>query len=145
MNKYGLLFFVLIFLVFASSNSLACTCFGPENPKENLEWADAVFSGKVISVEDGNYTFEVERVWKGVSETQVVIKDFYAGSSCASGFQAGEQYVIFAYTGKTDKILTVEPCTWNKRLAVAKKVFRAIGKGKPIKNSENRQAAKPNK
>ncbi len=142
MSKFGLLFFVAFILAFASSQSFACVCVGPESPKENLEWADAVFSGKVISAKEGVYTFEVERVWKGVSESQVIVKDFSFGSDCGFNFQLNEQYVIFAYTGKTEKVLTVDPCTWNQRLKNAKKIFRSIGKGKLLADVEKRQSTK---
>lgn len=146
MTKVKWLLSILAFTLFAYDSAFACSCIGPADAKEGLVQAKAVFSGKVIAVDDANFTFKIERIWKGVTENKVVVRDYHAGTSCAFNFKLGEQYVVFAtrtdYEGKT--ILIGEVCNWTSRLAEAKEILKAIGKGKPVKGIKNRSKVRSN-
>lgn len=54
-----------------------CPCFKPDNSNDALKyWSDAVFSGKVITVDGADYTFKAERTWKGIDSNEAVVRSF---------------------------------------------------------------------
>lgn len=135
--KYSIL--AVVFMLFATAYSFACSCVGPENAKDGLKFAKSVFSGQIISVspEGNDFTFKVDRVWKGVSKTEIIIRDYYAGTSCAFGLKVGEKYIFFATTHKEDDgkmILIGDVCNWTTKLNSkdAKDVLKQIGAGKSL-------------
>jgi len=147
MNRLKLLFLTLIFVVLTSNSTFACSCIGPDSPKEALKiWSDAVFSGEIIAVNGEDFTFKVERVWKGVSDKEIVVLDSFVGSSCDSGLKIGGRYIIFAsFLKDKDKttsvneqgkpIFHIDTCSWSASLAnpnTNKKIIKKLGKGKSI-------------
>lgn len=135
--KYSIL--AVVFTLFGAAHSFACSCVGPENAKDGFAFAKAVFSGQIISVspKGNDFTFKVDRVWKGVSETEIIIRDYYAGTSCAFGLKVGEKYIFFATTHKEDDgktILIGDVCNWTTKLnsKEAKDILKQIGAGKSL-------------
>ena len=145
-----------------STYSFACSCIGPENAKEGLSQAKAVFSGQIVSVstKGDDYTFKVDRVWKGDSDAEIVVRDYYAGTSCAFNLKVGEKYILFATTYKDDDgktILIGDVCNWTTKLNSedAKDVLRQLGTGKlltekptvkkrpKVKNTRKKRSAFP--
>lgn len=133
----------------------ACLCTQmPKNAKEALKKSQAVFSGKIIAFEQEGinaiYTFQVERIWKGETHSELRVVDMTFKSSCDIGLRSGQRYVVFASSqffstdfpeGKyisPDKDgkprLVADACSWTVNLADierSKKVISKIGKGKP--------------
>ena len=126
----------------------------PKNAKEALKKSQAVFSGKIIAFEQEGinaiYTFQVERIWKGETHSELRVVDMTFKSSCDIGLRSGQRYVVFASSqffstdfpeGKyisPDKDgkprLVADACSWTVNLADierSKKVISKIGKGKP--------------
>jgi hypothetical protein len=154
MKKMNLLLWTLTFLFAAAGSAHACLCFGPDGPKEAKKWADAVFSGEIIAFEkegdSGLFTFRVERVWKGVTEQQLVLVDQVYKTNCGSGLKLGQRYIIFAMyedlNPRTEKIEylslsedgkprpVIYPCGGSANLASpwAKKILKKIGRGRPL-------------
>ncbi len=123
MQKRAFAFLLMVVATLSGSMSqiqpaYACTC-GPMTPQEQMQRSDAVFVGKVISIEstqraidnggayiEQDYLVEVLSTYKGV-ETQQVHVFLAAGfmtadgsiitSSCdRPGFTEGETYFIYA-------------------------------------------------
>ncbi|MDQ3799286.1 MAG: hypothetical protein M3384_07545 [Acidobacteriota bacterium] len=148
MKRLKYLFLIPAFLLTAGNSAFGCVCFGPDNPKEALKyWSDVVFLGEVVAVEGAAYTFKVERAWKGVSASEIVIYDAHPGSSCASDPKKGVRYIIFAsvtdmVTGKPirlDERQKAMPffdiCSFSISMANAeksKRVLKKLGKGRII-------------
>ena len=95
------------------NTALACGCpFQPDPSPEEMRaarWkafddAAAVFSGKVIGLEENKVRFKVEKIWKGdpVDEIKMVIQERgeggeYVATSCDYSYDVGERYVVYAY------------------------------------------------
>jgi len=127
--------FVLAMLLLASNDSFACACIGPGTAREGLKRANSVFLGRVVAVNEDKFTFDVERVWKGASSRQIVVRDWHAGTDCAFNFKLGTRYVVFAVNiqdeGKT--ILIGDVCNWTSTFPAARAVIRQIGNGRPLR------------
>ena len=88
----------------------ACKCAAPGAPAEELAKFDAVFTGRVISIEhsyDPNATtvspedrttvgFEVSTVWKGDVLKSMDVTTPPTGGSCGFAFTEGEEYIVYA-------------------------------------------------
>ena len=100
--KLGLIGLLLgLSLVIETDRAHACICGGPRpTPLEAAADADIVFSGTVVSRSDDSEAtlvtrLRVDAVWKGPSETTIVIKQ--TGTSCAADFSGGRAYLVYAY------------------------------------------------
>ncbi len=96
-----------LWLMAHPERSYACSCLEPGSPSEELEEADAVFMGRVVSVRgvervDGDLIylgsviteFDVKTVWKGpVNQTMYI----NSGGPCGIGFIEGVEYIVYAY------------------------------------------------
>ncbi|HEX8736444.1 MAG TPA: outer-membrane lipoprotein carrier protein LolA [Pyrinomonadaceae bacterium] len=129
--------------IIGDSNT-GCPCFKPDKPRDALRnWADAVFSGTVVAVNNQDYTFQTERIWKGSVAGKVIVRSFYAENNCSIKLKMGERYVVFArkinVEGKT--ILATPPCSFTSNIATdgGKKVLKEIGKGTPVKKASVRK------
>lgn len=156
MKKLNWFLFTLFFLT-AVTSSFGCICtIVPDDAKEAKSRAQAVFAGEVIAFEkegdNGLFTFKVERVWKGVTEKQLVLTDLMYGSSCNNGLKVGQRYIIFASYQHFDllrfpegKYLSldkngkprpvIDTCSLSTNLANeqrSKQVLKKIGKGRLI-------------
>ncbi|MBT2691655.1 hypothetical protein [Bacillus sp. ISL-55] len=126
--------FILAFLfgaVFTTfpTVSHACKCVEPQSVEKELESSEAVFSGKIIDIRTEKNSrkilFEVEETWKGVSQTQIFLKD--ERSSCSLDFFKGESYLVYAYDFQDE--LTTNICDRTKELSGAGEDLAALGKG----------------
>jgi hypothetical protein len=75
--------------------AFACVCLPMKSPYEELFRSTAVFAGKVTNIEDSGriVTFDVDRVWKGISNEPVTVAiDLH----CGSALEMGEEYLIYA-------------------------------------------------
>lgn len=125
----------LLFAVLAAPRAFACSCTAPASPQVELENADAVFSGRVLSVEPigdrGAYRrlavrFALESVWKGVPEgEEVTVTTAADGATCGYSFEPGEAYLVYAYGDPG--ALSTGLCTRNDRLERAEEDLTALG------------------
>lgn len=110
MNKYYLLLCSLALVFAASTPVKSCTCdLFPLNKStrqqvlEAHDKAKALFVGKVLSVESspGVYyrkvTLEIQSVWKGPHEEQLVILTGSGGGDCGYNFEVDGTYLVYAY------------------------------------------------
>jgi len=108
----------VVALVVAAPPALACSCMEPSPPVESAEQADAVFTGRAVSVErivkETDYgkigqrkvVFALDAVWKGVEEgDEVVVYTGTGGGDCGIPFDEGESYMVYAY-GEPDDLST---------------------------------------
>jgi hypothetical protein len=107
---------VLSGLVYSLSAQMAHACDfeEPPPPDEAMDNATAVFSGEVIDIveqEDdpdiGFYDvhFQVDRVWKGISDAEVVVETYMDEAICGYPFQESERYLVYAH-GPDDDLIT---------------------------------------
>ena len=128
----------------------------PEDAKKAERKSQAVFSGEIIAFEKegdvGLFTLKLEKVWKGVTEKQLVLADMMYQSSCDSGLEVGRRFIIFASYQHFDllrfpegKYLSldkygkprpvIDTCSWSTNLEnteQSKQVLKKIGKGRAI-------------
>jgi hypothetical protein len=111
--------FVLLALLAAQPvrPAYACSCVSPPDPATALADASAVFVGTVLSTEvrDGpvmssgdpvRVTFDVAQVWKGPTETPLVVITARDSATCGFGFQPGAEYIVYAYTWESSDLQT---------------------------------------
>lgn len=119
----------------------ACSCADPGTPENGLERADAVFAGRVLEVKEQRTLrgflsktvwFEVERTWKGMDDSQVIVRTGSGGGDCGYHFQQGHEYVVYAsmsgmYGGEDE--LTAIICSRTSELAQADEDLQWLGAG----------------
>ncbi|NUK30335.1 hypothetical protein HT574_09595 [Parageobacillus sp. VR-IP] len=72
--------------------------------------------------------FSVDRTWKGVNETHVVVYTGFSEAACGYPFEAGKEYLVYAYDD-TDWVTGI--CSLTKPLSLSKPDIEAFGKGTP--------------
>ncbi|WP_110114883.1 hypothetical protein [Bacillus sp. CGMCC 1.16541] len=120
------------------STSEACSCVQPPPPEEELAHSKAVFRGKVLRVERVKVplnedfpsevnvvTFEVNRIWKGPLDSQLLVYTELDSASCGYSFSVGREYVVYAQ-GEED--LTTSICSRTADVKTAD--LTALGDGK---------------
>ncbi|MYE45889.1 MAG: hypothetical protein F4X25_03895 [Chloroflexi bacterium] len=111
----------------------ACLC-EPATHAELFGWADAVFSGQVISGARflGTVVIRVDTVWKGtVTSTTSVNPD--DGTSCSyGGFVNDEDYLVYAYVSPDDGTLTTWACSGTAPLESAQRALQILGEGRAL-------------
>lgn len=125
----------LLTLVLTVQIAAACSCIEPPPPKQALEQASAVFSGKVVEIQQGQQqfapkrvTFEVDRSFKGVEAGRVVVTTAADGAMCGFGFQQGKSYLVYCYGDK--EALSTNLCTRTKSIETAGGDLKDLGEGK---------------
>ena len=116
----------------------ACSCAIESNPKERVEFAvsdsEAVFSGEVVDFEKGadsmfgpteTVSFRVSEVWKGPPRETLEVSTPTQGSACGYAFKEGQEYLVYAYSGKQG--LETDLCTSNKPLSKADEDLALLG------------------
>jgi hypothetical protein len=118
----------------------ACSCIPSPPVGEEFERDSAVFSGSVLSIkevkskfESIKITFQVDRIWKGISETEVSIYTRRDSASCGYSFKEGESYLIYA--GNTEGKLTTGLCSLTKELSSEDQDISILRKGNMPTNS----------
>lgn len=101
--------------------SYACDCM-KRSPEDTFQKNDVVFEGKVLEVQekDGGgikTLFEVKKIWKGTSSSQIIIyTSSSSSSSCAFRFGEGGEYIVFSSHRGEEKLLETSSCSGTKRL-----------------------------
>jgi hypothetical protein len=122
------------------SGQAARACDFDEPPPERVfDEATAVFAGEVVAivpVEDdpaSDYlavTFEVDRVWKGVSQSPLTVETHRDEATCGYPFQEGERYLVYAHGG-IDELFTAlfhRTTAWES----TDTDLNALGEGSPV-------------
>ncbi|MDQ1592016.1 MAG: hypothetical protein QOG71_2643 [Pyrinomonadaceae bacterium] len=122
MRKVVLLTGMIVLIGLAENAAYACSCVEVNTAKKGTaaktnykRWLKgvrgAVFTGRVTKIEtDPSYqqskvTFEVERYWKGVQGSEVVIMTAAYTSACGVPYTLGETYFVVA-DGSVGKLST---------------------------------------
>jgi hypothetical protein len=130
---------VLAALLATTSPAVACDFEEPPPPQEALTEATAVFAGEVVAVEPvdddpgGQYiavTVEVERAWKGVELSPVVVETHHDEATCGFPFEVGESYIVYAYSEGTP--LTTALYHRTRLLEQADEDLQALGSGTEV-------------
>lgn len=97
MRFFRVSLYALILTLLTAKGVSACTCV-ISTPAEDFIRADAVFIGKVISVDDQfGAKFHVLKSWKLIdADTVVVYTTDPEQDGCAYEFQKGESYMVYA-------------------------------------------------
>ena len=134
----------VVWLFGNASQAYACKCVVPGSPSEEMEKFDAVFAGKVLSIDHsfdpnaasfspGDHTtvgFSVDTVWKGTVDKNIDLTTPPTGGSCGFAFVAGEEYIVYAYEGSDQgENLSVSICSRTALLAEAQADMDALGEG----------------
>ena len=139
----ALLLAILWFLI-TVGQVYACKCAEPGSPTEELEKSDAVFSGRVFSI-DHSYDpdaksvtpedrstigINVSAVWKGTVHEVMYITTPPTGGSCGFTFVEGEEYVVYASDSHYgDDSYTASICSRTALLAEAQTDIDELGEG----------------
>lgn len=136
----------LVFLSSAPALLSACTCAPPGPPEQELERADAVFSGKVEAIEPApmpedhpqwpsrlEVSLRLLAVWKGVPEgDRVTVSTASQSAACGFGFEKGKKYLVYAYD--SGEMLTATLCS---RTALLKQADQDLaGLGSPVRQPD---------
>lgn len=89
--------FVSIMTISIPSNAYACSCVEPKSVQDELSRSESVFSGRVLEVKEEKQNgylskavlFETSQVWKGRSESQIIIHTGGGGGDCGFDFKKG--------------------------------------------------------
>ncbi len=124
---------VCLFLVGNTQESFACSCSPPGSPTDELARSRSVFQGIVVKVyhttvafglevyPSAIYMFKVKAVWAGPLHETVYLDTVAPGSSCATGFALGTEYLIYG-NGSS--------CSRTGPISEAKEDLAALGEGK---------------
>ena len=110
MKAARIIFSLVVLLFLASENVFACSCNNPPTIDESFRDSDAVFFGRVLSVERSERSieavFRVETSWKGVATDEVIVRT--DTTSCGINFAVGESHYLFL--SRTGDVLATRPC-----------------------------------
>lgn len=145
-------FFLSTLLLFLHpSTGYACSCVQPPPVQNALDDASAVFSGKVVDIEEQTpvsrfisdilttfsddepdfpqktVVLEVTSTWKGVSTSQITVKTGLGGGDCGFEFAVGQTYLVYAHGDD----LHTSVCTRTTELSAANEDLSVLGQGKP--------------
>ncbi len=114
-----------------------CSCVGRRDVQSALRNADAVFTGRVVSVRNPRpwwrrdpdpqrrVTLRVDRAWKGV-DSRTVVMIMGLSSSCEFQFRRGESYLVFAYR-RQNGALGTSICSRTETIDRAAAAVRDLG------------------
>lgn len=144
-------------LVFLANPAIvsACSCMNPGTPTEELQKADAVFSGQVIDIQENSYEFypgvfageyqvkiQVDNYWKNANQSELDVYTNLESTACGYDFELGEKYLVFAYANDEDRLST-SWCSLTQPLDGAKLILEEIGAGKELDPIANIAGRKP--
>lgn len=120
-------------LVMSPDRIHACSCAPLEPPARALEKSDAVFAGRVISIDKdvgGEYPvtieFDVSTVWKGPDHQTAYLRTSSGGGLCGFRFALNLEYLVYSQDGAR-----VSACSRTRKLVGASDDFAALGIGRP--------------
>ena len=134
----------VLWLLGSTGQAYACSCVEPGSPSEELEKFDAVFAGRVVSIQHsfdpdtgvrgpGDRTtvgFEVSAVWKGDVHETMYVTTPPSDASCGFSFVEGEEYIVYGYdTGRADDGYSVGLCSRTALLGQAQADLDELGEG----------------
>lgn len=134
---------LIIFFASTQTSVSACQCGERPSVKQSLAKANAVFVGKVVSVQntcadciiggDLKVTLEVKQYWKGVNSRTIILMAGSGTDDCGYSFKIGDSYLVYAYSGD-DSFLHTNICTRTKPIADAQshKDIRVLGRGRRL-------------
>ena len=138
-NFSVVLLLTFIFFSYSPNTSYACSCVEPGSVQEEFNQSVAVFSGKVIGVIDKDkfnpiqsssdpigVVFEVDEVWKGINQTQVIVYTSRFPESCGYEFTT-TKYLVYA--NESDGDLSVSMCSRTTLLSAAQEDLNELGLG----------------
>lgn len=121
--------------------AFACSCAPSPSVAASLSSAAAVFSGKVTKVDAPQgqvissadpvtVTFAVQKVWKGATESQLVVTTALDSASCGYNFELGQEYLVYAdQNDGAGAALSVNLCSRTTILPQAQGDLAALGEG----------------
>ena len=127
-----------LLLLLGASPARACKC-APHSVPEALSEAEAVFEGRVISIEDEanpaqpgvlrkRVTLNIVRVWKDLEDVETVTVTTNAESAaCGYPFERNQSYLVYA--SRTDDALSVHSCSRTRPMADASEDLAQLGGG----------------
>lgn len=128
-----------IFLSFGYTKAYACSCM-EQTTKEHLDSSQAVFTGKVLRIDEFHpsfplisssdpltITFQTDTVWKGQPEKIIKVNTALESASCGYPFELSKKYLVYAYS--SDQVLTTGLCSGTKPFDLAAADFRQLGAG----------------
>ncbi len=131
-----------IMTIFISSTVYACSCAQPLTVEAEFTRSEAVFAGRVLEVKEqrnfnGSMTkaalFEVSHIWKGGSESQIIIHTGSGGGDCGFHFEEGKEYLVYAHPstmyGDNELLVTII-CDRTNVLDQAQEDLAILGEGK---------------
>ncbi|MGF7029904.1 hypothetical protein J2T17_000809 [Paenibacillus mucilaginosus] len=135
---YALGFILNLFL---PSTGYACSCMRPQSVQAEFDRSEAVFAGRVLEVKEqrsfsGSLTkavlFDVNRIWKGGQETQIMVHTGGGGGDCGYDFEEGRDYLVYANPSDmygSKKLVTII-CDLTKELVLAQEDAALLGEGR---------------
>lgn len=128
----------ILMMLGTTPDAFACSCARPSDPQTALTRADAVFNGRVASIQrlemDGYaqllVKFDIDTSWKGETEDQVFVMTADNSAACGYYFKKGEAYLVYSYL--YEGVLHTNICTRTSLLENATEDLRELGKGEDI-------------
>jgi hypothetical protein len=77
--------------------AFACDCLNPGAACSEFARVDAVFAGRVLSIDSQRIEFAVAEAFRGIEGQTVVLQQ--SGSNCDYPFKIGQEYFVYAYEG----------------------------------------------
>ncbi len=127
------------FLLISFDTASACSCITPENATVALRKSKLAFFGRVVTINNGEVRFSVERYWKRTGRRFITLE--IGESSCDMEFALGERYLVYAYNTKVTtysregvfisekNILTTDVCSRTGRLIHVRSDLKELGAG----------------
>lgn len=142
-NMFLLICLIVSFMtILIPSNVYACYCAESLTVEAQLSHSEAVFSGHVLEVKDvrnlnGSMTksilFEINEIWKGGSESQIIIHTGSGGGDCGFYFEEGKEYLVYAQLSKMygdkEQLVTIM-CDRTNSLSKAREDLAILGEGR---------------
>jgi hypothetical protein len=126
-----------IFLV-NEEKGYACSCAQQLSVQSELENKTAIFSGKVLKVTGSSQKkvlIDVDLIWKGSSQSQLMIETERDSAGCGVDFIEGENYLVYAFGDKNN--LETGLCERTNLLTDAGDDIRILGAGKKPERQVN--------
>ncbi|USK33310.1 hypothetical protein LIT25_22745 [Bacillus sp. F19] len=116
----------------------ACSCAQQPSVQSELENKTAIFSGKVLKVtvsSQKKVLIDVDLIWKGPSQSQLMIETERDSAGCGVDFIEGENYLVYAFGDKNN--LETGLCERTNLLTDAGDDIRILGAGKKPEKQVN--------
>ncbi len=123
---------LLISLLITPQKVYATDCDISITPKQALESSSAVFSGKVLKIENKNdhksIIFQVNRWWKGYPEELIWLTTAVPPATWGYPLKEGKEYLV--YTTNNERVYEVNICSRTKELSKASEDLKELGEGR---------------